>query len=263
MKKNKNKSSEKTGQDKRLDTLEVKTEKSKLEFLEQLKKTPIVQLACERTGIGRSTYYDWRSKDSEFAKVADKSIKLGELLINDIAESQLLRAIQNSNATAHMTALIFWLKNHHKSYNEKIYHEHEFIETEITPEERIKAVSALYNIGYYTRLGRNLTILQNGGELPYETEEDEKRHSEVMQNVENSIYEKLKNPEIPDPARMILKKKTGHNINLFPISIPESIPKPTPITVKNPAQKRKGVNLAEFFEKRKKIEKEKKRLEGK
>lgn len=85
-------------------------------LLEQLKKTPIVQIACEKTGVGRSTYYRWREEDKEFAKNADDALQEGSLLINDMAESQLLSAVRDKN----MTAIIFWLKHHHKAYSNRL-----------------------------------------------------------------------------------------------------------------------------------------------
>src|SRR3989338_10447984 len=74
--------------EKRLETLAVKTRAQKQAFLEQLPKYPIVQVACEKSGVGRSTYYAWRKDDKEFAKEADKAISSGELFINDMAESR-------------------------------------------------------------------------------------------------------------------------------------------------------------------------------
>lgn len=85
-------------------------------LLEQLKRTPIIQIACEKTGIGRSTYYRWCKENPEFKKQSEESITQGNLLINDLAESQLLSAIKDKN----MTAIIFWLKNHHPDYTTKI-----------------------------------------------------------------------------------------------------------------------------------------------
>lgn len=87
-------------------------ENEKVLLLEQFKKTPIVQLACEKTGIGRATYYRWRTGDSKFASAADAAIQEGSLLVNDMAESQLLSSIKDKN----MTAIIFWLKHHHSAY---------------------------------------------------------------------------------------------------------------------------------------------------
>lgn len=83
-------------------------------LLEQFKKTPIVQVACEKTGIGRSTYYRWR-KNQNFKKQAEKALLHGTLLVNDLAESQLISAIKDKN----ITAIIFWLKNNNPKYSEK------------------------------------------------------------------------------------------------------------------------------------------------
>lgn len=88
----------------------------KVLLLEQLKKTPIVQIACEKTGIGRTTYYRWRKEDDEFKKNADSALKEGSSLVNDMAESQLLGAIRDGN----MTAIIFWLKHHHNQYANRV-----------------------------------------------------------------------------------------------------------------------------------------------
>ncbi|RJR27208.1 hypothetical protein C4561_02855 [candidate division WWE3 bacterium] len=85
-------------------------------LLEQLKKTPIVQFACEKSGIGRATYYRWRKEDHSFAEMADQALQESVSLINDLAESQLLSSIRDKN----MTAIIFWLKYRHKSYSNKL-----------------------------------------------------------------------------------------------------------------------------------------------
>jgi ACT domain-containing protein len=93
----------------------MKTE-SKEALLEQLKKTPIIQVACEKVGVARATFYRWRKDDKEFAQQADEALSSGSALINDMAESMLISAIKNGN----ITAIIFWLKNHHKTYAQKL-----------------------------------------------------------------------------------------------------------------------------------------------
>ncbi len=97
-------------------TIKRRMKKEKELILEQLKKTPIIQLACEKTGIGRATFYRWKTKDKSFSKRAEVAIQEGSLLINDLAESQLLSSIADKN----MTAIIFWLKHHHPSYETRI-----------------------------------------------------------------------------------------------------------------------------------------------
>jgi hypothetical protein len=118
---------------KRLETLVIETEKNKKLIAEQLRKTPIVQFACEKTGVGRSTYYKWRAKDLIFARAADRAIEAGRFFINDLAESKLIGLIQNS----HPTAIIFWLKHNHPKYTEisRVIHEYETVTSKPSVEE--------------------------------------------------------------------------------------------------------------------------------
>lgn len=101
-----------TKEEKRLATLAEKTEKQKKALVEQLGKTPIVQLACERIGIGRATYYAWRAADNDFARAADRSLESGRFFINDIAKSKLITLIQGGN----MTAIMFWLRHNDPAF---------------------------------------------------------------------------------------------------------------------------------------------------
>jgi ACT domain-containing protein len=88
----------------------------KKQILEQLKKTPIVQITCEKLGVSRATFYRWKKKDKKFSSKVDQALYDGSQLINDMAESQLISAIKNNN----LSAIIFWLKNHHKIYSAKL-----------------------------------------------------------------------------------------------------------------------------------------------
>ena len=90
--------------------------KDKKFLIKNLKKTPIIQFACERSGIARATFYRWKIKDKKFAKEAGRAIREGVKFVNDMAESQLLAAIKDKN----MTAIIFWLKNHNINYRERL-----------------------------------------------------------------------------------------------------------------------------------------------
>lgn len=81
-------------------------------MIEQLKKTPIVQIACEKVGLARATYYRWYKKNKKFAKEADEALAEGIKFLNDFAESQLLMAIKNQN----LTAITYWLNHRHPAY---------------------------------------------------------------------------------------------------------------------------------------------------
>ena len=85
-------------------------------FLEQLKKTPIVQIACEKLGIGRATFYRWKEEDVEFSKQVDAAIFDGRLMVNDLAESQLIGAVKDRD----MRAIIYWLRHHHVDYRNRL-----------------------------------------------------------------------------------------------------------------------------------------------
>ena len=112
----------------------MKNLKEKNLLLEMLKKIPIAIYACEKTGIARSTYYRWKKDDAKFSKLADEAIMEGVMLVNDIAENQLLSAIKNGI----MPAITFWLRSHHASYTDKIQLSGKVeTNTKLTPEQKI------------------------------------------------------------------------------------------------------------------------------
>lgn len=96
--------------------LQDRTQQNRQLMIDQLKKTPVVQIACEKTGIARSTFYRWKEEDKEFAKEADQALAEGVALINDMAESQLLSAIRDRN----ISAIFYWLNHRHSAYSNKI-----------------------------------------------------------------------------------------------------------------------------------------------
>lgn len=97
-------------------TIQLRQEKDREILLEHLRKTPIIQMACEKAGISRATYYRWKSVNKKFAKEAEEAIDEGVALMNDFAESQLISAIRDKN----MTAIIYWLKHRHKAYSNRV-----------------------------------------------------------------------------------------------------------------------------------------------
>ncbi len=126
----------------------------KLKLIERLTGNPIVEVACKQAGLPRSTYYRWRKADVEFAEACDEALEQSAALINDMAESQLISAIKEKN----MTAIIFWLKHHHRSYrprleiNANVRGEQQAL----TPEQTVVVAEALRLAG--------LTQLPDGGQ---------------------------------------------------------------------------------------------------
>ena len=93
-----------------------KSKQLKNQLLEQLKRTPIVEAACHKAGISRQTFYRWKAEDAEFAKEIDEAVTDGQMLVNDLAESQLISALKDRN----FQAITYWLKHHHPNYKTKI-----------------------------------------------------------------------------------------------------------------------------------------------
>ncbi len=98
-------------------TVNARIEKDKQKFLEVLEKNPVVQLACERSGVSKATFYRWRDADKEFAQKVEAALTEGNSLISDIAIAQLISAIKEKN----LGAIKFWLQNHHPDYTEKLH----------------------------------------------------------------------------------------------------------------------------------------------
>lgn len=89
-------------------------EKLKGVFLENVKKTPIIQLACGKTGISRSTFYRWSKDDTDFYQKYLDAENSGREYMNDAMESILIQKAKTGN----MTAIIFYLKYNHPRYSD-------------------------------------------------------------------------------------------------------------------------------------------------
>lgn len=117
----------------------------KKELIDQLRKTPVIEVACKKIGIGRATFYRWKKKDQKFAEEADLALHEGSQLVNDMAESQLITSIKNGN----MTGIIFWLKNHHRQYSPKLEVTTKSADLPLTEEQKEtirKSLSMAFNL---------------------------------------------------------------------------------------------------------------------
>lgn len=94
----------------------MKKNKYRKEFLDQLRKIPIVLVACEKTGLSRNSVYRWRNEDAEFKKEMDIALQEGEDLVNDMGESQLLTMIKEKN----WSAISFWLRHRNPRFRDKV-----------------------------------------------------------------------------------------------------------------------------------------------
>ncbi len=94
----------------------MKKNKFQDQFLDELQKVPIIQVACEKTGLSRNSVYRWRKEDKEFMKKMDEALAEGVALVNDMSESQLLTLIKEKN----YPAISFWLRHRNENYKNKL-----------------------------------------------------------------------------------------------------------------------------------------------
>ena len=123
----------------------MKNDKSKQLLIEQLRKTPIVLVACEKMGVSRATFYRWFKEDEKFKESAQEALGEGKNLINDMAESQLISSIKDKN----FQAIAYWLKHNHPNYSNKLELSGK-ISTQsekLTPEQEEIVKLALQNAG--------------------------------------------------------------------------------------------------------------------
>ena len=85
-------------------------------FLAELKRVPIVLVACEKTGISRNSIYRWKRRDEKFSKAMEEALSEGEALVNDMSESQLLTLIKEKN----WSAISFWLRHRNPKFRDKV-----------------------------------------------------------------------------------------------------------------------------------------------
>lgn len=118
----------------------MKSKESKKLFLENLKKVPIIQVACEKSGIGRATIYRWKNEDKAFKENLEKALSEGEALVNDMSESQLISLIKEKN----FSAIRFWLNHRHDKFRERVEVTAKFEQQEaLTPEQEETVRKAL------------------------------------------------------------------------------------------------------------------------
>ncbi len=117
----------------------MKKGKVKDAFLEQLRKVPIIQVACEKVGISRNSVYRWKNEDPEFEKELTTALEEGEALVNDMSENQLLVLIREKN----WHAISFWLRKRNPKFKDKIEVEVKPRQEELTPEQEATVREAL------------------------------------------------------------------------------------------------------------------------
>ena len=117
----------------------MKKNKLKDSFFTELAKVPIVQVACEKTGISRNSVYRWKKEDKSFALAMDKALSEGVAFVNDMSESQLLTMIKEKN----YSAISFWLRHRNDNYRNKLEITTVEEDEEMTPSQKKTVRNAL------------------------------------------------------------------------------------------------------------------------
>jgi len=111
----------------------MKNSNEKQQLIDELRKTPIIQVACQKVSISRATYYRLRKQDTQFAKLADEALSEGRVIVNELGEAQTISLMKERD----MQAIRFWLSHNDPRYSNKleikglIYHASD----KLTPEQ--------------------------------------------------------------------------------------------------------------------------------
>lgn len=100
----------------RKDTIKSRQDKLKEAFLEQLKRTPTIETACQKVTVARSTVYRWIRENKKFEKQVDDSLNEGRTFMSDIAENQLFSLIGEKK----IEAIRLYLSTHNPRYGNKL-----------------------------------------------------------------------------------------------------------------------------------------------
>lgn len=119
----------------------MKKDRTKELFLAQIRKIPIIQVACEKVGVARSSVYRWRDEDEEFNKALEEALAEGEALINEMSESQLISLIREKS----WQAISFWLRKRSPKFKDRVEvtGRIESPQNELTPEQQAVVAEAL------------------------------------------------------------------------------------------------------------------------
>lgn len=97
-------------------TIVKRQQKDKEAVIENLKRMPIIEVACNKNGISHATFYRWKEQDSSFAQASDKAQEEGEALIRDVAVSKIIKGINDDN----LTAAMYWLNHRDPRFSNKV-----------------------------------------------------------------------------------------------------------------------------------------------
>lgn len=100
--------------------MEKKWRGKRARILKELEDNPLVERACKKTGIARSTYYRWCAADIVFKHSAEQAQNKGREKLTDFVESKLLENISNNQ----YASIAYWLSHNttrYRQYPKNVY----------------------------------------------------------------------------------------------------------------------------------------------
>ena len=97
---------------KRQQTVGKRQAEEKKTLIQTLKQIPIIEIACRKCNMNRSTYYRWLEDDKDFREEAVHAMSEGEEFISDKSEAQLIALAGEKN----LGAIKYWLSHHRSKY---------------------------------------------------------------------------------------------------------------------------------------------------
>lgn len=91
----------------------MRAKDKKKQLLIELENNPLIERACKKVDIARSTFYRWCEIDVNFKSVAKEAQGVGRAKMNDFVESKLLESISSGS----VQAMRFWLVHNNKLYS--------------------------------------------------------------------------------------------------------------------------------------------------
>ena len=82
----------------------------KQKFLEELRKVPIIEKACDKVGISRMTYYRWSGSNPSFKKEVGLAMSMGVDRIDDVSNAKLLQLINEGD----FRSIAYWYEKRSK-----------------------------------------------------------------------------------------------------------------------------------------------------
>lgn len=98
--------------EKRKATISKRQKMQRETLLTELRKNSVMTVACQKAGVPRPTVYRWMNSDPEFMDAVEEAVSEGRDVINDMAESVLIKKIREEN----LSAVKYWLSHNHERY---------------------------------------------------------------------------------------------------------------------------------------------------